>query len=379
MHCGIGLCGHVDAPLSRFPDKNEVGQLYAEVCAEPAEQVVDEDGERYLICRPRDYPRDPIDGDSRCALRFKSDGNGRFDIFYGHFSAPRPQAIAMYQGGCEPHAGSYGGMALLDVTDGKFKLVRYDKGHVYTDCVTVPAKQEARDTPYCQSWYSQNGGTYEAFGPVKFPLSGGAQFEEWFHAESGDGAYGPVDNCDGETKAHHLTALHFDRSTRTIVLEAAMRDPKVVAEACRRYFAEEFDAEDRSAGPRCSRSKTLGSSATTRRTRSSKWRCASIRRTTFPESRSRPSRFPDQPLTTGATLRAMPSTRLSAIASPISMKPTGSSPSAWQGRLMAQRSRKLPTVVLRSSSMFLRVKPSGVETSSRVGATIAQLGMMIAS
>ena len=84
-------------------------------------------------------------------------------------------------------------------------------------------------------------------------------------------------------------------------------------------------------------------------------------------------------LTTGATERAIASTRLSAIASPISMKPTGSSPSAWQGRLMPQRSRKLPTVVLRSSSMFFLVKPSGVETSSRVGATMAQVGMTTAS
>ena len=29
------------------------------------------------------------------------------------------------------------------------------------------------------------------------------------------------------------------------MLQAATRDPKIVAEACRRYFAEEFDDEDR--------------------------------------------------------------------------------------------------------------------------------------
>ena len=46
---------------------------------------------------------------------------------------------------------------------------------------------------------------------------------------------------------------------------------------------------------------------------------------------------------------------------------------------MPQRSRKLPTVVLRSSSMFFLVKPSGVETSSSVGATMAQVGMTTAS
>jgi hypothetical protein len=83
--------------------------------------------------------------------------------------------------------------------------------------------------------------------------------------------------------------------------------------------------------------------------------------------------------TTGATERAIASTRRSAMASPISMKPTGSSPAAWQGRLMPQRSRKLPTVVLRSSSRFFFVKPSGVDTSSIVGATMAQVGMITAS
>src|SRR5216684_7942896 len=84
-------------------------------------------------------------------------------------------------------------------------------------------------------------------------------------------------------------------------------------------------------------------------------------------------------LTVGATDRAMASRRLSAMASAISMKPTGSSPAAWQGRLMAQRSRKLPIVVLRSNSRFFLVKPSGVATSSSVGATMAQVGMMVAS
>ena len=45
--------------------------------------------------------------------------------------------------------------------------------------------------------------------------------------------------------------------------------------------------------------------------------------------------------TTGATDRAIASTRLSAMASPISMKPTGSSPAAWQVARWRQKAKKL--------------------------------------
>ena len=80
-----------------------------------------------------------------------------------------------------------------------------------------------------------------------------------------------------------------------------------------------------------------------------------------------------------STARPMARRRRSAMVSPISMKPTGNSPVPWQGRLMPQRSRKLPTAVLRKSSRFFLIKTSVASTSAMVGATIAQVGMITAS
>jgi hypothetical protein len=238
----LGVRAQAEPLPTRFLDKGQIAQLHEATCADAVREHVN-DGERSLTCTPRNYP---WPDEFRCAFTYKTNNDGRYDISYGRFTASHLQAIAMYEGACEPHATSYGGMVLLDVIDGEFKLARYYRGHVYTGCVTVPTRQEEeRDVPFCQSSFSQNGETYEAFGPIRFAASGEADFNEWFHAEDDDNAWGAVDNCDGETKAHHLTNLRFAQDTNTIVLEAAMRDPKVVAEACRRYLAEEFNDEDR--------------------------------------------------------------------------------------------------------------------------------------
>ena len=83
--------------------------------------------------------------------------------------------------------------------------------------------------------------------------------------------------------------------------------------------------------------------------------------------------------TTGATLRAIASRRLSAIASPISMKPTGSSPGAMAGQADAAAVEEIADRGVAQQQHVLPGEAFGRETSSRVGATMAQVGMTTAS
>ena len=64
----------------------------------------------------------------------------------------------------------------------------------------------------------------------------------------------------------------------------------------------------------------------------------------------------------------------------VSIRPTGSSPAAWQGSVKAQPSRKLATKVLRSSRPLARKKASSLATRSAIGgAVIGTVGQTMAS
>ncbi len=62
-----------------------------------------------------------------------------------------------------------------------------------------------------------------------------------------------------------------------------------------------------------------------------------------------------------------------------SISPTGSPPARGSGREIAQRSKKLAIAGLRRTNAFLAVKPSLLETSAIVGATIGVVGNASAS
>jgi hypothetical protein len=121
------------------------------------------------------------------ALNFSS-GGGVFDIFFGKFTANRPQAIATYWAACEPHAHSFGGMALFNVVDQKFELVRYFPGIRAVDCVIPPPQGGGRQTAYCFISSVAQGTPGEIFGPIRFKRSGEAAFDTWFQAGNSDGS-----------------------------------------------------------------------------------------------------------------------------------------------------------------------------------------------
>ena len=80
-----------------------------------------------------------------------------------------------------------------------------------------------------------------------------------------------------------------------------------------------------------------------------------------------------------STAAAMLNSRASPIVSPISIKPTGGSPSRWHGRLIEQRSKKLPNAVLRSVSRLTRLYSRSSSRSAMRGGTIGTVGMISAS
>ncbi|HTR85388.1 MAG TPA: hypothetical protein VMI56_12980, partial [Reyranella sp.] len=89
----------------------QVEQLYKAVCREPPvpERYKLLSGETELGWKcdaARDYPNKVFD---RCSIGLGGrDKEGRASIFYGQFSARRPQAFVRYASGCESFATNSG-------------------------------------------------------------------------------------------------------------------------------------------------------------------------------------------------------------------------------------------------------------------------------
>lgn len=201
--------------------------------------------EQFWACdRPRDYPTRTAKG--TCRLHFPAFDDGQYVIFYGRFTAARPQAIAMYTADCEPHATNWGGTALFDVVDGNFKFVRYFPGARYFGCAIPPAPDGEMQTPYCLSSFSNMGQLSQGFGPVKYGLDGKVQSDHWLSAGNIDGVRGAMVFCDANTlQLHHLRNVRWDAAESKIVVEAASVDPGSYAAACDRFQRGEFDAAEK--------------------------------------------------------------------------------------------------------------------------------------
>lgn len=227
---------------SRILTAAQIQQLYAEVCTTPPDEHENGKAKTGVCHAPRDYPNTNVQlGD--CFLLFKS-AAGVFDIYYGRFSANRPQAIVMYEA-CEPHSNNFGGLALFDLIDGRFKFIAYNPGAVFDDCTVLP-KDEAHDAAYCTGWHMGQGTVVESFGNLAFSAEGKAAFVTLFTAGNNDGAIGPTVSCDGRPPiAQHLGNVRYDASQRAVLLDVDIRDPKVVEAACDRFRRQDFDEEDR--------------------------------------------------------------------------------------------------------------------------------------
>lgn len=228
--------------LTRTLSDAQAMRLHQDVCSMPVRQTTQDRRTAWLCDRPRAYPNPK----SPCALSFPADKAGRFQIFFGQFTAVKPQAIAMYSAECEPHANEFGGMTLFDIVGQKFELVRYFPGHRYADCV-VPPGQGGLQRPYCIGGHMGQGTLSESFGPLTFAPDGSVKRDGWFDAGNNDGYLTAMTGCDAAAPEppHHLIGVGLDPANGDIVLEAAVRDPRAVANACDRFRRNDFSAAER--------------------------------------------------------------------------------------------------------------------------------------
>jgi len=217
----------------------EIKQLHEAACDEPVHKVKD----GWVCGSPRAYG--DITSPAFCpvnVLYFESWG-----IYFGKFTANRSQAIAMYDAACEPHANSFGGMALFNVVDQKFELVRYFPGLRFVDCVVARPGRNGLQIPYCYGSFVAQGTLGEYFGPIQFKPNGTAAFDTWLSAGNDDGHIGPMTDCKTMNKAkpHHISDLRLDEAKSEIVLDVAVLDPRSVASACERFRRGDFNQEER--------------------------------------------------------------------------------------------------------------------------------------
>ena len=200
------------------PGEAQWRQLHMAVCAGKLSQA---DGQ-WGCSKARAYP-----GHDTCPIQFDQN---RALIFHGRFTEPAPQALAVYQAECEPHANNFGGMALFRVEAGRFVLQRYYPGLVATACAVIPGDE--RDIAYCASSYMGQGQQVETFGPLEFDAAGEVGWKDWFRAGNMDGFYGSVVvNCtDAAFDAHHIIGVAADGGD--VVVEAATVDPQAREAAC---------------------------------------------------------------------------------------------------------------------------------------------------
>jgi hypothetical protein len=218
-------------------------QLHEAVCSEPAHTIKRDRLDIWVCDHPRAYPNgaDPV----FCPvnrLNFSFLGDGLFQIFFGKFTANWPQAIATYSAFCESHANSFGGMALFNVVDQKFELVRYFPGIPAVDCVVPPLQGGRRQTAYCYGSFAAHGTLVEIFGPIRFKPNGEATLDTWFQAGNDDGHVAAMTGCKtNKPKPHHISAVRLDEAKSEIVLDVAVLDPRSVASACDRFWKGDFD------------------------------------------------------------------------------------------------------------------------------------------
>jgi hypothetical protein len=238
---GVRAQGQITANLSEAQAK----QLHQAVCSEPIAKLGGLDS--WTCDHPRGYRN--ITSPAFCpvnTLYFSSRGDGQFQIFFGKFTANRPQAIAMYTAACEPHANSFGGMALFNVVDQKFELVRYFPGMRAVDCVVTPPQRDGRQTPYCFSSFMAQGILGQSFGPIGFKPSGEAAFDSWFQAGNSDGHLGVTTGCKtNKPEPRRISAVRLDEARSEVVLDVEVLDPHHVASACDRFRKGDFNEEER--------------------------------------------------------------------------------------------------------------------------------------
>ena len=250
----IALGGLLAAVASASADEPSSGralsdaqsaELHREICSQAIYQADWHGRKRWICGYPRNYPgRDPK---TSCPLAFRSDEQGRYEIYYGRFSAKRPQAIAMYWAQCEPHATNFGGLALFDIAaGGQFKFVRFSPGYVYDKCVVPDAGDGAVQTAYCYGKHMGQGELEASFGPVTFGPDGNAKFDIWYSSDNTDGIAGPSASCaTQETEVHDLLDLRVEEKGSAVIVVAAARDPKDIASACARYLNGDFNDAER--------------------------------------------------------------------------------------------------------------------------------------
>jgi hypothetical protein len=240
---GVRAEDRITAKLSDAQAK----QLHEAVCSEPVYTTKQDRLDIWICDRPRAYPNgaDPV----FCPvnrLNFSFLGDGLFQIFFGKFTANRPQAIATYSAFCESHANSFGGMALFNVVDQKFELVRYFPGMPVVDCVVPSLQGGGRQTAYCYGSFGAHGTLVEIFGPIRFKSNGEAAFDTWFQAGNDDGHVAAMTGCKtNKPKSHHISTLRLDEARSEIVLDVAVLDPRSVASACGRFRKGTFDETEK--------------------------------------------------------------------------------------------------------------------------------------
>ena len=240
---GVRAEDQITAKLSALQAK----QLHEAVCTEPAHTIKQDRLDIWVCDRPRAYPNgaDPV----FCPvnrLNFSFLGDGLFQIFFGKFTANRPQAIATYSAFCESHANSFGGMALFNVVDQKFELVRYFPGIPAVDCVVPPLQGGRRQTAYCYGSFAAHGTLVEIFGPIRFKPNGEATLDTWFQASNDDDNLAAMTGCKtNRPNPHHISTVRLDEAKSEIVLDVAVLDPRSVASACDRFRKGDFDETER--------------------------------------------------------------------------------------------------------------------------------------
>jgi hypothetical protein len=238
---------HAENQITANLSEAQAQQIHQAVCSEPVSKVKQDRLDIWVCAHPRDYPGQT--SPSLCpvnTLNFTSGHDGRFDIFFGRFTADRPQAIAMYEAACEPHANSFGGMALFNIVGQKFELVRYFPGLRPVNCVVAPPQGDGRQTAYCFSSFMAQGILGQSFGPIRFKRSGEAAFDAWFGAGNSDGHHGVLTGCKTKNpNPHHISAIRLDEAKSEILLDVVVLDPRSVASACDRFRKGDFDDTER--------------------------------------------------------------------------------------------------------------------------------------